>query len=571
MFKQQKLMALALCLIISYVSIYSTAYGRTEFTLQNAKDWESWYEYVLPLALEGELIYKTEMGWMYLHGNGVEQCYIQAEYWYRLAAEQGEPVSQTVLGLFYSGDLGAGIFELNFEMAAYWYRKAAERGWAQGQNNLARLYERGYGVEQDYRQAAYWYRKAAGQGYAIAQNNLGNAYRMGRGVEQCYKQAAYLYRLAAEQGLAIAQTSLGYMYRVGEGVEQDYLQAYKWTAYAALQGHLTAMFGLASFYDRAEGVEQDYERAEYWYRLAAEQGHGPAQNNLGILYEYGRWLPENHEKAVYWYRLAAEQGLSIAQSNMGRMYRLGRGTEQDYQESLYWVRLAAEQNFPRAIRDLGRMYYWGLGLEENTEQAIYYFHRAAELADGVAIRYLILLYGQSYIDALPMIDDFTSWGENAADFFDIDWEAAYQAADILDSLASEGAEYKDLGLLLVQDLILLLSGSAYNVQFEDLWEQVMYRWEDWQNVPVLQSTGQSEKSDEGFSLKVDWNEAANSRYWLDRMVSDGLSHKTIALIMAGGLLEHLDDREISSAFADLWEHILQDNWYVAHPLAYIRR
>lgn len=51
------------------------------------------------------------------------------------------------------------------------------------------MYEKGAGVEKNYKQADAWYRKAARQGHALAQNNLGSMYYYGKGVEKDYLQA----------------------------------------------------------------------------------------------------------------------------------------------------------------------------------------------------------------------------------------------------------------------------------------------------------------------------------------------------------------------------------------------
>jgi hypothetical protein len=48
----------------------------------------------------------------------------------------------------------------------------ADRGDALAQNNIGWLYEKGWGVAQDYAQAMSWYRKAADQGNASAQKNM---------------------------------------------------------------------------------------------------------------------------------------------------------------------------------------------------------------------------------------------------------------------------------------------------------------------------------------------------------------------------------------------------------------
>ncbi|HBH26298.1 MAG TPA: hypothetical protein DDX54_02720 [Rhodospirillaceae bacterium] len=80
-------------------------------------------------------------------------------------------------------------------------KKAAEKGDAKAQYNLAEMYYRGQGVEQDYAQGAHWFRKAAEQGLAGAQGILGCIYALGRGVPQDFVQAyAWLNLAAAGKG-----------------------------------------------------------------------------------------------------------------------------------------------------------------------------------------------------------------------------------------------------------------------------------------------------------------------------------------------------------------------------------
>jgi TPR repeat protein len=62
------------------------------------------------------------------------------------------------------------------------------------QHNLASMYAKGDGVQQDFKQALAWYRKAAEQGLADAQGNLGCMYYKGQGVQQDSKQAAAWHR-----------------------------------------------------------------------------------------------------------------------------------------------------------------------------------------------------------------------------------------------------------------------------------------------------------------------------------------------------------------------------------------
>ncbi len=106
---------------------------------------------------------------MYEGGEGVTQDYVQADTWYRKAAEQGHSGAQYMIGVNY--DLGDGVTQ-DYAQAVFWYRKAAEQGNPNAQQCLGSHYESGEGVPKDYAQAEYWYRKAVEQGHLGAQQNL---------------------------------------------------------------------------------------------------------------------------------------------------------------------------------------------------------------------------------------------------------------------------------------------------------------------------------------------------------------------------------------------------------------
>ena len=113
----------------------------------------------------------------------------------------------------------------------------AEAGDATMQNSLGVYYDRGEGVDQDFKEAVKWYQKAADQGHAGAQYNLGLMYRNGQGVEQDIKEAVKWYQKAADQGYAMAQSNLGVAYGMGKGVDQNYVTAYAWVSIATTNGN----------------------------------------------------------------------------------------------------------------------------------------------------------------------------------------------------------------------------------------------------------------------------------------------------------------------------------------------
>ena len=200
-------------------------------------------------------------------------------------ATQGDAKAQNDLGVcYYNGD---GV-EQDYEKAVYWFTKAAEEGLVEAQNNLGLLYY-GEGGWQDYEKAVYWLTKAAEQGHASAQNNLGFHYRNGYGVKKDEVKAVEWYTKAAKQDRASAQYNLGYCYYHGYGVEKDYEKAVYWYKKAAEQGHAWAQSNLGNCYYHGYGVEKNEAKAVEWYKKAAKQGNEMAQKGLDVL---NRNVPE---------------------------------------------------------------------------------------------------------------------------------------------------------------------------------------------------------------------------------------------------------------------------------------
>src|SRR3990167_3894460 len=76
--------------------------------------------------------------------------------------------------------LGRGVPQDN-EKAFYYFKQAANDGDPLAQNELAYLYAAGKGTSRDYAQALIWYQKAADHDLASAQYNLGLMYLYGLG------------------------------------------------------------------------------------------------------------------------------------------------------------------------------------------------------------------------------------------------------------------------------------------------------------------------------------------------------------------------------------------------------
>jgi TPR repeat protein len=161
--------------------------GRYEIAL---KEWK-------PLAEQGDIQAQVSLGILYEFGEGNAQSYLDAVYWYLLAADQGNAIAQYKLGAMY--DNGHGVSQ-DYAEAVHWYRLAADQGDASAQSSIGSMYATGNGVPQDFAEAARWVQLAAAQGHAIAQNNLGVSYAHGTGVPQDDAAAHMWLNIASANG-----------------------------------------------------------------------------------------------------------------------------------------------------------------------------------------------------------------------------------------------------------------------------------------------------------------------------------------------------------------------------------
>ena len=112
----------------------------------------------------------------------------------------------------------------------------ANAGFPMAQYRLAKLYERGQGVEADLVQARRWTERAAAAGNRNAIHDLGVYYARGEGAPRDDAAAFRLFEQAAELDFADSQFNLGILYEQGRGVEANPGEALFWFMLAARQG-----------------------------------------------------------------------------------------------------------------------------------------------------------------------------------------------------------------------------------------------------------------------------------------------------------------------------------------------
>ena len=149
-----------------------------------------------------------------------------------LLATAGDAQAQFCLALRYGH--GEGLQQY-WPKAVYWYARAANQGDTRAQVNLAGCYASGDGVAQSDAHALHWLRLAAERGDVRAQFSLGICCFEGLGVPVSSEAVKWL-RMAAEQGHAEAQFWLGVCYVEGVLVARSAAEAEKWFRRAADQG-----------------------------------------------------------------------------------------------------------------------------------------------------------------------------------------------------------------------------------------------------------------------------------------------------------------------------------------------
>lgn len=159
------------------------------------------------------------------------------EVW-RPLADKGDAIAQYSLGKLF--ERGGGSIQQDFVQAARWYRVASRQGIAAAQNNLALMHAQGRGVDRNLDHAIDLWFKAARQNHAMAQYNLGLAFYRGEGLDKDTREAAAWFRMAADLGLGDAQYAMGQMNRLGLILPKHEGKALGWYKRAAAQGHREA-------------------------------------------------------------------------------------------------------------------------------------------------------------------------------------------------------------------------------------------------------------------------------------------------------------------------------------------
>ena len=213
-----------------------------------------------------------------------------------MMATKTGPAAWTITGIFwclalisinaFSEPFSAGLKALEREHYATAFRAwqgLAQDGESEAQNNIAYLYEHGYGVKQSYTRAIEWYKKAAAQNSAEAKHNLGMLAFQGYGMRKDYMAAKRYFTDAASQELPDSHYMLGLIYYQGHGVKTNPARARGHFLDAAKLGNPQGQFITALMFQGGEGHPAEKTeplKAFIWGMVSKMNGYSDADSIL---------------------------------------------------------------------------------------------------------------------------------------------------------------------------------------------------------------------------------------------------------------------------------------------------
>ncbi len=263
---------------------------------------------------------------------------------------------------------GKGVPQ-DLAQSVYWYRKAADHGDPNAQVQLGYFYDKGIGVQRDPVESAKWFARAIGGGSPTAKLDLAVLYLRGTGVPHDPELALNFLDELARKGNARAEAYLGIMYQNGFGVPQDQSMAERWFLKAAKGNGPEGLFGMGVLYSASPHHEHDFGKAIEFMRRSAQAGYIPAMHALGVLLiDHPEIARKHNDEALSMLTRAAEAGSWRASAALGLLFRDGRCVSRDAGESLRWLTIAVGQGGPEAETSLGLQVARSRGLLTADEQ-----------------------------------------------------------------------------------------------------------------------------------------------------------------------------------------------------------
>lgn len=236
----------------------------------------------------------------------------------------------------------------NAELSAYWYRKAADQGDPGAENELGYFYSMGFGVPLDPQQAMKWYERATGAGSEAAKLNLAVMYLKGAGVKHDVNLALDLLHELAKKDNPTAENYLGIIYFLGYGVPADHRLAERWFAQAVKHHTPEAEYSMADLYSEASDHSHDLPKAAELLRSSAHGGYVLSMHALGMLLLNHPELPHKPGEAMEMLQAAAEGGWWQSSIALGIIAGGGKSGTGNIADAYRWFAIAVRQGGAQA-------------------------------------------------------------------------------------------------------------------------------------------------------------------------------------------------------------------------------
>jgi len=300
-------------LIAGLVHGTSTISGQSERSLRTSTEVD---RLQIPMTAEPSrwtVEREIKEGAAYLAGRGVPENATIAAYWYRVAAEQGDPRAENELGYFYTAGVGV---KANPAEAVKWYERAVAGGSPAAKLNLAVMSLKGVGISRDSQFGIDLLQQLASVHYGRAEAYLGFIYELGYGVAENGQLAKKWYTAAAKHHAPEGEYGLGMLLccSADPGRPQDFARSARLLRSSARAGYVPAMYGLGNLLLKHPELSKAPDEAMTNLRKAAGGGFWQASVVLGTLSRDGTSGAPNMADAYSWFTIAIRQGGPTAET-----------------------------------------------------------------------------------------------------------------------------------------------------------------------------------------------------------------------------------------------------------------
>jgi len=191
-------------------------------------------------------------------------------------AEKGDAVAQYQLGCTFLENESPEL-----DKAKYWFELSAKQGCPEGLNGLGYCHL----VLKQHEDALTLFKEAADMGPAKSKHNLAYLYERGLGVEQDDAKSFSLYLCAAEDGYVPSMVNVGYCYAQGRGTPRNEAKSFYWMTKAAKNQDREALYNVARYYNEGIGVWKNVAVAKAVLQHLSDCGYEDATRYLECLPE----------------------------------------------------------------------------------------------------------------------------------------------------------------------------------------------------------------------------------------------------------------------------------------------